>query len=543
MRTPIRSRFAAAFAAASLAVAAGCGHGHDHPAGAPEAPEPRTAQVTVWHGRWEVFLEHRFLVRGVPARFVTHLTDLETFEPRRGGAVTFLFRHESGSAKEHTESAPAREGIYIPEISLDQAGRWEASLRIPHEGKDHDVPLPPYTVHGTEADALAAPEPDALEGITFLKEQAWRLGVRTAEVESGSVVEHRRAAGVVAVRAGARSRVAPPVAGRLVPPPGGRLPAPGERVEKGQVLAVVEPPFSVDLLQPHLVESGARAAGLEGEAEKALLEKEQAERTLARVERLAAEGARPQRDLEEARTAAASARLASATADAAREAFRRVAGTYASVRDGAGGAPRHPPVEVRAPIAGIVIEATFAEGEHVAPESILFTVLDASSVLVVARVSEHDLPLFDPARGGAFSLPSIPSSRRPLPGPDGRLAFVGLEVDERTRTVPVAYEVPNADGALRIGMALDVALESGSARDAVVLPAEAVVEEEGLPAAFVQVAGETFERRPLRLGIRDGDRVQVLSGVKPGERVATEGAFAVRLASLATALPEHGHAH
>jgi multidrug efflux pump subunit AcrA (membrane-fusion protein) len=59
----------------------------------------------------------------------------------------------------------------------------------------------------------------------------------------------------------------------------------------------------------------------------------------------------------------------------------------------------------------------------------------------------------------------------------------------------------------------------------------------------VQLGGETFEKRDLTLGIRDGDWVQVLSGVKEGERVVTKGAYAVKLASMSSAIPAHGHAH
>ena len=61
--------------------------------------------------------------------------------------------------------------------------------------------------------------------------------------------------------------------------------------------------------------------------------------------------------------------------------------------------------------------------------------------------------------------------------------------------------------------------------------------------AFVQVSGETFEKRDLAVGIRDAGWVQVMYGVKEGERVVTKGAYAIRLASVSTTLPSHGHSH
>jgi len=59
----------------------------------------------------------------------------------------------------------------------------------------------------------------------------------------------------------------------------------------------------------------------------------------------------------------------------------------------------------------------------------------------------------------------------------------------------------------------------------------------------VMLGGESFERRVLRLGIRDGDYVQVKSGLEPGERIVTRGAYLVRLAAASPAEAGHGHAH
>ncbi len=77
----------------------------------------------------------------------------------------------------------------------------------------------------------------------------------------------------------------------------------------------------------------------------------------------------------------------------------------------------------------------------------------------------------------------------------------------------------------------------------VILPSSAILDEGGGPVAYVQVEGETFERRDLELGGKDAERVLVLSGIEPGERVVTGAAYQVRLASLSTSVPAHGHEH
>jgi multidrug efflux pump subunit AcrA (membrane-fusion protein) len=103
--------------------------------------------------------------------------------------------------------------------------------------------------------------------------------------------------------------------------------------------------------------------------------------------------------------------------------------------------------------------------------------------------------------------------------------------------------VPNPDGRLRIGMSLHVYVETARAEESLVVPTSALVEEDARTVAFVQLGGEIFDKRDLILGIRDGPFVQVLSGLSEGERVVTKGAYAVRLSSVSTTIPAHGHSH
>jgi multidrug efflux pump subunit AcrA (membrane-fusion protein) len=103
--------------------------------------------------------------------------------------------------------------------------------------------------------------------------------------------------------------------------------------------------------------------------------------------------------------------------------------------------------------------------------------------------------------------------------------------------------VPNADGRWRVGQTLTLQVETTRAEEALAVPDSAIVEDAGEPVAYVQLAGETFERRALTLGIRDGDWVQVLAGLKSGDRIVTRGAFAVRLAAVSSTIPSHSHAH
>lgn len=514
---------------AVLALSCGCEHKHpESRAGAPE--EEKTLQVTVWDNGWEVFYEHSPVVAGRVANFATHVTDLRTFLPRREGRATFVLRIGEEAPLEHVEGAPSRPGIYGAQLTFPKAGKWSLSLLIPGETAVQRVELRPVIVHESLEAARKAEAPDPPAGVSFLKEQQWKLGTRIEPVARRRLVERLRLPGAVSARPGSRASVTAPVEGRLLVPVGKSLPGLGDRVEAGQVLALVQPPFS---------EFAAKLVEANVEVVKSKLAQDAAEQSLARTRNLHAAQAKTERELQESELAFRTAQAQHQGAVGVRDAYQK-AGAVFTTQEG----KDLPALELRAPISGRVVEVRAAVGEHVGPEHPLLTILDAERVYVEARIPETDVGRVSSARGAAYE--SMEAKGRPvaiLGEGGGRVVYLGLEVDPSSRTIPLVYEVPNPGGHLRIGMTLTVFVETAREEQSLAVPASALVDEEGRYVAFVQTAGETFEKRDLTLGIRDTGFAQVLSGLAEGERVVTHGAYAVRLASVATSLPAHGHAH
>lgn len=498
-------------------LAVGCDHKHPHD-DAHEAAEEKTAQVTVWDARFEIFLEHKRLVVDAPTPFVTHVTDLTSLEPKREGKVAFVFRHGDAPPVERVEDAPKRPGIYIPEIKLSKAGEWGFRLRV----DEREIELPKLTVYASKEEAERADVPEAPEGIRFLKEQQWKLRTKIEAVGPRKLVERIRLPAVVSAKPGSRANVLLPLAGRVLAAGEKPFPILGEKVEAGQVLALVQPPIS-DL--------AAKLVEAEAEGARTKLALAQAELAHARVEKLAGSGARTTRELEESLYAVQAAKAAQEAATALRGAYAK-----AGLSLDKGGLPVF---ELRAPIAGTVVQIGAAVGEQVGEDRAVFTLLSHDVVLVEARIPEADVPRVGRSREAVYETPDAKGRFTPL----GTLVFLGPEVDVATRTVPLIYEAHNPEGRLRIGMALTVYVETRRAEDALAVPDSALVDEEGRSVVFVQLSGETFEKRDLKVGIRDSGFVQVLDGLRPGERVVTQGAYAVRLASVSTALPAHGHSH
>ena len=121
---------------------------------------------------------------------------------------------------------------------------------------------------------------------------------------------------------------------------------------------------------------------------------------------------------------------------------------------------------------------------------------------------------------------------------------VAASLNEANRTVPVYFEFNNPQNKIKVGMYAEVYLKVGKANEYISIPESTIINEDGLHTSYVQIEGEAFEKRILKTGIIDNGYVQVIDGLKVGERVVTVGAYQVRLAALS---PEsaigQGHVH
>ena len=490
--------------ALALFATGGCGLGQERQTAA-GGGEPAGGAVTLWTDSTELFMEHPALIVGAPDKFAVHLTDLTDFAPLRSGRVTLQFDPQNGGERVVvTQETPRAPGIYGPAPAFKWAGTYDLTITVESPQARDRLRVPNLRVY---ASAGEAPKEEGGEpgGISFLKEQQWKTpGFATAFATGGAVMESFQATGQIVPAAGKMARISAPVAGVVEVSGLTQSPAPGQRVRKGQTLAV---------LTPALGEGGSSFA----QARAALRE---AEDEHARANRLYAAEAVPQRRVHEAEI-----RLA-----AAREALASLGGSGAAGADGR--------VVIRAPLSGVVASRSLTPGSRVDAGVELFTVVDPSLVWLEARV-----PAGDAARVGPRSQATFRVAGNDTVLSVSRTVSVGSVIDSVSRTILVIYEVPNPHGLLKIGMHAQVAVGTARKVTGVVIPSSAIVEEDGRPVVYVQPEGERFERREIQPGGTSEGRTVVLSGIKAGERVVTGAAYQVRLASLSTSVPAHGHEH
>jgi RND family efflux transporter MFP subunit len=181
-------------------------------------------------------------------------------------------------------------------------------------------------------------------------------------------------------------------------------------------------------------------------------------------------------------------------------------------------------VVVTSPAAGTILARNVNPGQVVGAGHELFTVADLGTVWVIGDLYEKD---FANVRVGTPASVVVPAT--PAPPLRGRVAYVDPRVDPATRTAKVRVEVPNPGGALPLGMFVQMTFQAGAGERRALVPRVAVQTIGGRTVVYVATEDEgRFVETPVTLGAAVGDAVQVLTGVKPGDKVVTEGSFFLR---------------
>ena len=491
------------------------GHGHGH--------GDSSESITNWTGKTELFVEFPALVVGQDSAFAAHLTRLSDFKAVDSGRVIVVLSGGGAAEERFDIAAPTVPGIFRPVARPQHAGARALSLLLESETLNDAHVLGQVTVF-PDADAAAhaaVAEADPGGGISFLKEQQWPIDFATTEVIERTLRPSLAASGTVRARADGEVHVTAPVSGRLATA-GAAFPRIGMHVQRDQVLVTLAPRLGGEV----------DVASLDLAAAKARLDLEHARRERERLEGLLAAGAVPERRVVAARRDEAQASAELTAAQRRLEQHGRVQRADASGSAGA--------ITVRAPISGTLVAVDVAPGMFLDEGREMFHIVDLDKLWLEVRVPEANIGRVERPAGAWFEVEGFDPSFEVA---GDRLVTTGGVVDGRTRTVPLIFEIDNPERRLRVGMFARVHVLTGPPVTAAAIPKAAVLEDGGQEVAYVQTEGETFERRVVRLGIRDGAHVEVTEGVRSGEHVVVRGAFMVKLAASATEAPAHGHAH
>ena len=191
------------------------------------------------------------------------------------------------------------------------------------------------------------------------------------------------------------------------------------------------------------------------------------------------------------------------------------------------------PLELKAPIDGVIIERNSAIGELVDKGSAIYTISDPGELWVIAEIKERDIGAVKVGQDALFTTLSYPGEEF-----QGKVARLGNRLESNSRTLEVRIETNNADGRLRPGMFADVQITTTTLQEVPVIPDSALQSDGENQVVFVALGDNRFEKRVVKLGMEQRGVVQVLDGLTSGEAVVTEGSFILKSEQLKGELGE-----
>lgn len=331
------------------------------------------------------------------------------------------------------------------------------------------------------------------------------VGMVVAPAELTQLNEYLRATGTVQPIDSRVGVVGPLARGRIVEV---RAKV-GDRVEAGQTLAIFDNVEAGELLSQ---EQSARA-----DLERLKAQLISATRQAERSRRLADIGAGAEKDYESSKAEKdeidANIRSQQALIDGIQQRLHRF-----GVSDGS--AQNRFLTPLKSPFAGVVTKAQASPGDIVDAGREVFTVADLSRVWVQAEVYEKDLGRIRVGQSAFITVDTYPNQTF-----EGKVAYIGDVLDPQTRTAHVRCEVNNRDLRLKTDMFANIELPTRFSKQTLAVPSTALQEVEGKNVVFIRHSPTQFEKREVEKGVTVNNLTEIVSGVKQGELVVTQGAF------------------
>jgi membrane fusion protein, heavy metal efflux system len=461
---------------------------------------------TLYSEKTEIFVEFRPLVVGAVTKFAAHFTVLgESFKPLTEGTVTVSLV-VNGSGIRQSSDKPAVPGIYRLSLQPAIAGKGDLIFDIVTKNFTDRQVIKDVTVYPNEESAKhKADDGGSGNEITYLKEQAWKIDFANQEVMPTSFGDVIRTNATVRSAAGEESLITAKASGIVKFE--GRTAIAGSPVKAGETLFTI----TGGNLTNGNVENRYKIAAAEYTKAKADYE---------RAEKLIADKIISQRDYDQAKLAYDNAKIA-----------------YDAMHANYSGSGLH----IKAPIDGFVNSINVTEGQFVEDGAPLATVSSNKEMYLQANISQR---YFD-------KVPDIIAANFIVPGSDviydteklkGKVLGYGKGSSTGAAFIPVTFGFTNPGGLIP-GTPVEAYLITSGKKQSLIVPKTALIEEQGIQYAYVQTAGESFEKREVKTGVSDGKNVEILSGISEGERVVTKGAYQIKLSTANGKMPAHGHEH
>ena len=431
---------------------------------------------------------------------------MKNFRAIPEGTVEVHMRKGASDVEKSSVVSASSSGIFHPILSPKTVGTYYLDFFLSAPGFNDTVRLSDIAVYPSEEAAFTA-HPPGMEGdeVSFLKEQAWKIDFAIEQVKRQPVSEVIHTSGEILPVKGEEKIIAAPSSG-IVSIINKKLQE-GREIRSGEILFTIN---SKGLIESNILRKYQVA---KARNEKAKADFERAGKLLK--EQIIGQKEYERRKMEYSIAAAE---------------FQSLSETH-----GTGGQ------SIPASMSGIIKNVMVTDGQFVEEGTPLVEITSNRRLFLKAEVSQSYLPKLRFVKSANFKTP-YHQEMQSIEDYNGKLVSYGKVIERGSNFIPLLFELDNLHQLIP-GSFVELFLLTNSIDTELVIPKSALMRDYSLNYVFVQIGGESFEKRDVKLGMDDGVNVQILSGVSEGEWVVTKGAYQIKMASMASTIPAHGHEH
>ncbi len=473
---------------------------------APHGAALEPIAFTIRTNKSELFVEFKPLVLGIESRFAAHFTEMKNFKALGKGDVRVQLKENVKIIAEDKVLKPNSPGIFRLAIIPSQIGTYDLEFLLTTSHFSDTIRITGISVYSNEAEAIAAnpPEPEGDE-VSFTKEQAWKIDFAIKQVKRESIHEVIHTSGEIKAIKGEEKIVSAKSSGIVFFKTKNLYE--GKNVRKGENLFTIS---SKGLLKSNMEEKYkvANSRVLKAKAD------------FERAENLLKEQIIGLKEYERRK-------MQYSVAEAE---FQTLSSSYNSNGQ-----------SVAASMTGFVKKVLVSDGQFVEEGMPLIELTSNKRLLLQAEVSQSHLPILHKIKSANFKAP-YQDEVQSIDDYNGKLISYGNVIEQENSFIPVLFELDNLKDLIS-GSYVELFLLTIPLDNALVISKSALMQDYSLNYVYVQTGGESFEKREVKLGVDDGVNVQITSGLTEGEWVVTEGAYRIKMASMSSTIPAHGHEH
>jgi len=478
-------------------------HAHN-PDGSHVGEEIPRVDYTIWTDQTELFVEFPVLIVGQPSKFAAHFTVMDKHQPVREGSVTVsLIKGDKGIRA--TAESPSSPGIFSPIIQPKEAGVHQLVFDLSTPQYKDKIVIKDIMVYSNLDEANKAVGDAGEDGsISFLKEQAWKIDFQTAPVVKGDIYNVIKTSGVWQPAQGSVKALVATANGTVNFATTNLTE--GTEVKQGQLLMNVS-------------SQGLANNNLSADIASAKAKFDQAQSEYNRKKELYESKIIPKSEFEKVESN-----------------YTIAKSQYQSLASGVSGGSK----QIRAPFNGFIRSVNIGNGDYAEQGTVLISVATEQSKVLKSQIA--------PTYG--LTMQNIKNvwyqtemgNWKSILDTEGEILSISKDVERESPLITVYAKVNDAI-TLPDGSLTQVQIAMGNGEQGTLVPESALLEDYGNYSVMVQLSGESFERRPISIGQRNGKNVEVLKGLQVGDVVVTTGAYQVKMASMSGSTPAHGHEH